>query len=112
MGIMINGGLLGLVVILSDYSMFSIDFPIFPWVFHGFSIMKTARNAAFIWWISGRLTPCARNGRHGALGIRCADGGVEWPSMEHGVSAIISWGWMIDVVADLKGMSPNFCCIT
>ena len=34
MGIMMNGGLLGLVVILSDYSMFSIDFPIFPWVFH------------------------------------------------------------------------------
>ena len=52
MGIMMNGGLLGLVVILSDYSMFPIVFPIFPWVFHrfpiflwvfhGFSIMKTA----------------------------------------------------------------------
>ena len=36
MGIMMNGGLLGFVVILSDYSMFPMGFPIIPWVFHRF----------------------------------------------------------------------------
>ena len=106
MGIMMNGGLLGLVVILSDYSMFSIDFPIFPWVFHHENCQK--RRFYLVDFGAPHSVRSQWPPRRSWHPLR----GVEWPSMEHGVSAIISWCWMIDVVADLKGMSPNFCCIT
>ena len=44
------------------------------------------------------LTPCACNSRHGARGIRRADGGVEGPSMEHGAA----------IIAGLDGFAVDF----
>ena len=105
MGIMMNGGLLGLVVILSDYSMFPMFFPIFPWVFHENCQKRRFHLVDF----PGRLTPCARNGRHGAPGIRCADGGVEGPSMEHGAWCDQKRGWMRTV--EIGRFEGIFCPI-